>query len=43
MRILTMFWGFGVSFLFTGELVTSVKIFLVMAAGNTAIMWYFSK
>lgn len=43
LRTATLLWGFGVSLVFTGSLVTAVPMFLVMAGGNTFIMWYFSK
>lgn len=38
-RLATLAWGFAVTFIFTGSLVTSVALFGVMAAGNTIIMW----
>ncbi|MBI2038237.1 MAG: hypothetical protein HYT15_04955 [Candidatus Magasanikbacteria bacterium] len=38
-RAATLFWGFAVTYFFTGHIVTSLKIFAVMAIGNTLIMW----
>ena len=43
LRILTLLWGFGVSLLFTGSLVTSVSMWTVVVAGNTAIMWRYAR
>ena len=37
-RIATLAWGFIISFLFTGHLITSIVMFSVMAIGNTIIM-----
>lgn len=39
-RILTLIWGFLVSYAFTGKLIVAIPMFAVMAIGNTIIMWY---
>lgn len=38
-RIGTLVWGFAVSWLFTGELIVALPMFLTMALGNTLIMY----
>lgn len=38
-RLTSLAWGFIVSYVFTGSLVTSVVMFSVMAGGNTLWMW----
>ena len=40
MRLGTLAWGFAISLLFTGSLVTSAGMWTVVVAGNTAIMWW---
>ena len=40
MRLGTLVWGFGVSLLFTGSLMTSAAMWTVVVIGNTAIMWW---
>lgn len=40
MRLATLVWGFAVSLVFTGSLVTSVAMWTVVVAGNTVIMWW---
>ena len=42
-RLATFAWGFGVSWWFTGEIILASKMFLVMALGNTVLMWFFIK
>jgi hypothetical protein len=43
MRLGTLFWGFGVSLLFTGSLLTSAAMWTVVVIGNTVIMWWATK
>lgn len=43
MRLSTLAWGFAVSLVFTGQLVTSIAMWTVVVAGNTLLMWHFSK
>lgn len=43
LRLSTLAWGFGVSYLFTGSLVTSVAMWAVVVAGNTFLMWRFAR
>lgn len=43
LRLSTLVWGFCVSLVFTGELVTSVAMWSVVVAGNTYLMWRFGK
>jgi hypothetical protein len=43
MRLSTLVWGFAVSFLFTGSLVTSAAMWTVVVAGNTFLMWHYSR
>ncbi len=38
-RLATFLWGFLVSYGFTGKLVVALPMFLVMAIGNTILMW----
>ena len=38
-RLATLLWGFAVVYIFTGRLGLTSRIFMVQAAGNTAIMW----
>ena len=38
-RLLTLAWGFGVTFGFTGSLIGSAVMFSLIVAGNTLIMW----
>lgn len=40
-RIATLIWGFTISYLFTGKLITAGIMFSIMAIGNTIIMWIF--
>lgn len=42
-RLATLIWGFMISYLFTGKLITAGLMFAVMAAGNTIIMWLLVK
>jgi len=39
LRLSTLTWGFLVSLVFTGELVTSVAMWTVVVSGNTILMW----
>ena len=41
MRLSTLLWGFAVSYVFTGSLVTSVAMWSVVVAGNTLLMWHY--
>lgn len=43
LRTCTFLWGFFVIYCFTGALDFTSKVFLVQAAGNSLIMWYFLK
>lgn len=43
LRLSTLLWGFGVSLLFTGELITSVAMWTVVVAGNTVLMWRYGR
>lgn len=43
LRSLTLLWGFGVSLVFTGELITSVAMWTVVVIGNTVIMWRYAR
>lgn len=43
LRLSTLAWGFTVSLVFTGSLVTAVPMFVVIVAGNTVLMWAFSR
>jgi hypothetical protein len=43
MRLSTLAWGFVVSFVFTGSLITSVAMWSVVVAGNTVLMYRFSR
>lgn len=43
LRLSTLLWGFAVSLVFTGSLVTAVPMFAVIVAGNTVLMWWFSR
>lgn len=43
MRISTVVWGFLVSLVFTGELITSLAMWSVVVIGNTILMWIFTK
>ena len=43
LRLATLAWGFIVSYIFTGELVTSLYMFAVMGIGNTIIMYLLTK
>jgi uncharacterized membrane protein len=41
---LSMFaWGFFVVYAFTRQIDLSSKVFLVQAAGNTALIWWFTR
>lgn len=42
-RILTAFWGFGVTYLFTGHLWQSTVLMAVVILGNTVIMRWLIK
>ena len=39
LRAATFFWGFIVAFLFTGDLIFTSQMWLVIFAGNSVIMW----
>ena len=39
LRLSTLLWGFAVSLVFTGSLVTSIGMWTVVVAGNTVLMW----
>lgn len=43
LRLSTLAWGFAVSWLFTGSLVTAVPMFTVIAVGNSLLMWFFTR
>jgi hypothetical protein len=43
MRLGTLLWGFSVSLLFTGHLMTSVAMWTVVVVGNTIIMHRYSR
>lgn len=43
LRVSTLLWGFGVSLVFTGSLVTSVAMWTVVVVGNTFLMWRFAR
>lgn len=43
LRLSTLTWGFLVSLLFTGSLVTSVSMWTVVVVGNTALMWRYGR
>ena len=43
LRLSTLAWGFAVSLVFTGSLVTAVPMFTVIVLGNTALMWLWSR
>lgn len=43
MRISTLLWGFGVSLVFTGSLIQSVAMWSVVVAGNTVLMWWWTR
>ena len=43
LRLSTLAWGFLVSLIFTGSLVTAVPMFAVIVTGNSVLMWYFSR
>jgi hypothetical protein len=43
LRLSTLVWGFLVSYLFTGSLVTSLAMWTVVVAGNTVLMWKFGR
>jgi hypothetical protein len=43
LRLATLAWGFAVSLLFTGHLVTSIAMWSVVVAGNTIIMWRYAR
>lgn len=36
-------WGFATTFYFTGDFVTSTKVFIIQAIGNTLIMFLLLK
>jgi hypothetical protein len=43
LRLSTLVWGFAVSLIFTGSLTTSIAMWAVVVAGNTYMMYRFSK
>jgi hypothetical protein len=43
LRLATLVWGFAVSLVFTGQLVTSIAMWSVVVAGNTVIMWRYAR
>ncbi len=43
LRLSTLLWGFGVSLVFTGSLVTSAAMWTVVVLGNTYLMWKFGR
>jgi len=43
MRIATFLWGFLVVYFFTGRLDVTSLLFLTQVAGNTIIMWFFTR
>lgn len=43
LRLSTLAWGFACSYVFTGSLVTSLAMFSVIVAGNTFLMWRYSR
>lgn len=43
LRLTTLAWGFCVSLIFTGHLVTSIAMWSVVVAGNTALMWRYGR
>jgi hypothetical protein len=43
LRLTTLAWGFLVSLAFTGQLVTSIAMWSVVVAGNTALMWRYGR
>lgn len=43
LRLSTLLWGFAVSLVFTGSLVTSIGMWTVVVAGNTVLMWRFGR
>lgn len=43
LRLSTLAWGFAVSYLFTGSLVTSLAMWAVVVGGNTILMWKFAR
>ena len=43
LRVSTLLWGFTVSLVFTGSLVTAVPMFAVIVLGNSVLMYVFSR
>lgn len=43
LRLTTLTWGFLVSLVFTGQLVTSIAMWSVVVAGNTVLMWRYAR
>lgn len=43
LRLSTLAWGFAVSLLFTGSLITSIGMWAVVVAGNSILMWRFAR
>lgn len=43
LRLGTLAWGFSVSLVFTGQLVTSIAMWTVVVAGNTVLMWRYAR
>jgi len=39
-RMVMFGWGFATTYYFTGNLITSFKVFIVQAIGNTIIMLF---
>lgn len=43
LRLSTLAWGFAVSLVFTGSLVTSIGMWTVVVLGNSVLMWKFGR
>jgi len=43
LRLSTLTWGFLVSLIFTGSLVTSAAMWTVVVAGNTVLMYRYAR
>jgi hypothetical protein len=43
LRLTTLVWGFLVSLIFTGSLITSAAMWTVVVAGNTVLMWRYGR
>jgi hypothetical protein len=43
LRLSTLAWGFCVSLVFTGQFITSIAMWSVVVAGNTALMYRYGR